>query len=185
MRTSPRPLLAMLLAAALSPSTYAEARKSFATFSSRSPSTAPQTTKTAYVPTAAVAAVAQPEPPKSLLASVMLGDIGFSEGIHFSNLGGRREVFIPLPNGIELSHAELVLALDDVSAHEASRNLEILVNDCTVAAIALDGKSTDRVVRIPLMDAVAQNGFLKLASATPARPTPPSNSRSRRRAFPQ
>jgi hypothetical protein len=93
----------------------------------------------------------------------MLGDLGFSEGIHFSNLGGRREVFIPLPDGIELSHAELVLALDDVSAHEASRNLEILVNDRTVAAIALDGKSTDRIVRIPLIDAVAQNGFLKLA----------------------
>jgi hypothetical protein len=156
----PRPVLAMFLAAiTLSLSTYVEARRSIAPVSSRLPAAA-ETSKTAYL---LMAPAVKPEPPKSLLASVMLGDIGFSNGIRFSNLGGRREVFIPLPEGIEFNHAELVLAIDDISAHEALRSLEVLVNDRSVAAVALDGKSTGRIVRIPLLDAVAKNGFLKLA----------------------
>jgi hypothetical protein len=154
-----RPCLAVFLAAILSPSTQIEARRSIAPQASRAPAAAPQM-KTAYMPSAAAA---KPEAPKSLIAAVMLGDIGYSNGLRFSNLGGRREVFIPLPEGIALSRAELVLALDDVSAHEALRSLEVLVNDRSVAAIPLDGKSIGRIVRIPLFDAVAQNGFLKLA----------------------
>ena len=56
-----------------------------------------------------------------------------------------------------------MLALDDVSAHEARRSLEILVNDRAVAAIALDGKSMGRAVRIPLANAAARDGYLKLS----------------------
>jgi hypothetical protein len=100
---------------------------------------------------------------KSLVAAVMLSNVGYSNGLRFSNLGGRREIFIPLPQGIELTVAELVLAFDDVSAHEARRSLEILVNDRAVSSIALDGKSTRREVRIPLASAVAREGFLKLS----------------------
>ncbi len=102
-------------------------------------------------------------PAKSLLVGVAFADVGFPDGFRLSNLGGRREVYIPVPQGVELSLAELVLASDDVSAHDARRSLEILVNDRSVAALALDGKSTGRTVRIPLANAVARDGFLKLS----------------------
>ena len=109
-----------------------------------------------------------------LLASISLADIGFSNGFRFSNLGGRREIFVPLPQGPDLTASEVRLVLDDVSAHEARRNLEILLDDRSVAAIALDGKSTGRVVRLPLAKAKARDGFLKLTllysgAATPDR----------------
>lgn len=100
---------------------------------------------------------------KSLVVDVLLADVGYSNGFRLSNLGGRREVYIPVPQGIELSLAELVLVFDDVSAHDARRSLEILVNDRSVSAVALDGKSTGRTVRVALANATARDGFLKLS----------------------
>ena len=106
---------------------------------------------------------AAPSPaPNLLVATVTLGDVGFKNGIRFANLGGRREVFIPLPQGAELKVTELTLVLDDLSAHEARRNVEVLVNDRSVAAIALDGKGAARTVRVPLNGPKAKDGFLKL-----------------------
>jgi len=102
-------------------------------------------------------------PSRSLLVGVAFADAGFPEGFRLSNLGGRRELYIAVPQGVELSLAELVLAYDDVSAHEARRSLEILVNDRSIAALALDGKSTGRTARIPLTNAAVRDGFLKLS----------------------
>jgi hypothetical protein len=93
----------------------------------------------------------------------MLADVGYSNGFRLSNLGGRRDVYIPVPQGIELNLAELVLVFDDVSAHDARRSLEILVNDRSVSAVALDGKSTGRTVRVALANATARDGFLKFS----------------------
>ena len=117
-------------------------------------------------PVAQVQAAPQATPtPKSnlLVATVTLADIGFKNGIRFANLGGRRELFVPLPQGIDLSATELALVLDDLSAHEARRNVEVLVNDRSVAALSLDGKGTARTIRIPLGKTKARDGFLKLA----------------------
>jgi hypothetical protein len=100
---------------------------------------------------------------KSLLVGVPFADVGFPNGFRLSNLGGRREVYVPVPQGIELKLADLVLAYDDLSAHDARRSLEILVNDRPVASLALDGKSTGRTVRVSLATAMAREGFLKLS----------------------
>jgi hypothetical protein len=120
---------------------------------------APVTAAIAPDPRVAVAEA----PLKSLVVGVLLADVGYSNGFRLSNLGGRREVYIPVPQGIELSLAELVLVLDDVSAHDARRSLEILVNDRSVSAVALDGKSTGRTVRVALANAATRDGFLKLS----------------------
>ena len=108
------------------------------------------------------AAVFQP-PLKSLLVGVPFADAGFPNGFRLSNLGGRREVYISVPQGANLRPAELVLAYDDISAHEARRSLEVLINDRSVSSLALDGKTTGRTVRIPLTAAVVAEGFLKLS----------------------
>jgi hypothetical protein len=110
--------------------------------------------------------------PTNLIAAITLADIGFINGFRFANLGGRREVFVPLPQGSEVTSSELVLVIDDISAHEARRNLEVLVNDRSTVAIALDGKSQGRTIRVPLVK--AKDGFLKLSflysgAATPDR----------------
>lgn len=98
-----------------------------------------------------------------LVAGVTLADIGYMNGIRFANLGGRRDIFIPVPEAAEVSAAELVLVLDDLSAHEARRNIEVLINDRSVAAIALDGKGMGRTVRVPLGKVKPRDGFVKLA----------------------
>ena len=100
--------------------------------------------------------------PAGLLTTVIFADIGFANGLRFSNLGGRREVFVPFPKGTSLSATELTLTIDDMSAHEARRSLEVIVNDRSAAAIALDGRSMGRQVRIPLNCARGREGFLKL-----------------------
>jgi len=115
----------------------------------------------AITPPAQSAGLATPS--KSLLVGVPFADVGFPNGFRLSNLGGRREVYIQVPQGIELGLADLVLAYDDVSAHEARRSLEILVNDRSVSSIALDGKSTGRILRVPLAGAAARDGFLKFS----------------------
>lgn len=113
---------------------------------------------------AALPQVAATEPAaKSLLVGVAFADAGFPDGFRLSNLGGRRELYIPVPQGIELGLAELVLAYDDVSAHEARRSLEILANDRSIAALALDGNSTGRTARVSLANATVRDGFLKLS----------------------
>src|SRR3972149_10499956 len=94
---------------------------------------------------------------------VTLADVGFGAGFRFANLGGRREIFVPLPPGADISPPELVLIGDDLSAHQARRSLEVLVNDRSLSAFALDGRSTGRVIRIPLAAGKARDGFLKLS----------------------
>jgi hypothetical protein len=101
-------------------------------------------------------------PPAGLLSTVTLGDIGFLTGLRFANLGGSRDIFVPVPQGSEAA-SELVLVLDDLSAHEAQRSLEVLVNDRSAVAITLDGNSVGRVVRVPLPKTTAKDGFLKLS----------------------
>ncbi|MCF8475419.1 MAG: cellulose biosynthesis cyclic di-GMP-binding regulatory protein BcsB [Pseudolabrys sp.] len=98
-----------------------------------------------------------------LAATVTLADVGFKNGIRFANLGGRREIFIPLPQGADLNVTQLSLVLDDLSAHEARRNVEVLVNDRSVAAIALDGKGNGRTVRIPLQAPKPIDGYIKIS----------------------
>jgi len=97
------------------------------------------------------------------LAEVTLADIGFVNGLRFANLGGHRDLFVPLPQRSDVTVSDLVLVLDDLSAHEARRNLEVQVNDRTVAAIVLDGKSSGRIVRIALGSTVPKNGYLKIS----------------------
>jgi hypothetical protein len=101
--------------------------------------------------------------PNALLSAVTLADIGYENGFRFANLGGRRDLFVPLAQGADITANELVLAVDDISAYEAKRNLEILLNDRSVAAIALDGKTLGRIIRIPLAAAKTRDGFLKFS----------------------
>jgi len=69
-----------------------------------------------------------------------------------------------VPQGADISASELTLSLDDVSAHDAKRSLEILINDRVVAAIPLDGHSMGRVARVPLAGAKPRGRlFSKLA----------------------
>jgi len=128
--------------------------------SHRSPSVAhPAVAELPPVPAVPAAATS----PAGLLAEIRLADIGFINGLHFANLGGHRELFVPLPQNGEVTASELVLVLDDISAYDARRNLEVQVNDRTAAAIALDGKSHDRVVHVPLNRTRPKDGFLKIA----------------------
>jgi hypothetical protein len=99
----------------------------------------------------------------TLISTLTFADLGFDNGFRFANLGGRREIFVQLPQGLAINPGELVLMLDDMSAHDARRSLEILINDRSAAAIALDGKSNGRTVRIPLANTKTQDGFLKIA----------------------
>jgi len=98
-----------------------------------------------------------------LVSAVTLADIGFVNGVRFANLGGHSELFVPLPQSRDVAASDLVLVLDDVSAHDARRNLEVQVNDRTVTAIVLDGKTRGRSIRIPLAKAKPKDGYLKLS----------------------
>src|SRR4051812_33309283 len=66
----------------------------------------------AIVPPAALQ-VEAPKPSGSLVASITLADFGFVSGFRLSKLGGREEIFLPLPPGAELTASELLLSLDD------------------------------------------------------------------------
>jgi hypothetical protein len=116
---------------------------------------------------AAVPAAVSPAPTapvqSGLVAEVTLGDIGFINGLRFSNLGGRHDIFVPMPEGDGLAVSDLVLVIDDVSAHDARRNLEVQVNDRTATAIALDGNSRGRTIRVPLIKTTPKDGYLKLS----------------------
>jgi cellulose synthase operon protein B len=105
-----------------------------------------------------------PRPRSSAFVSTLtFADLGFGNGFRFANLAGRREIFVQLPQGLAINPSELVLTFDDMSAHEARRSLEILVNDRSAAAIGLDGKAAARTVRIPLGNIKTQDGFLKIS----------------------
>ena len=127
------------------------------------PATVSPQIQRAAVVTPAPPAAAPAAPAPSLLVGIPFAGVGFPAGFRLSNLGGRREVYIPVPQGIALNLVDLILAYDDVSAHEARRSLEILVNDRSVASLVLDGKSTGRSLRVPLATAAPRNGFLKLS----------------------
>lgn len=100
--------------------------------------------------------------PSSIISTISLADLGFASGFRFANLGGRREIFVPLPQGADIAATELVLTVDDISAHPARRSLEVLVNDRSVSSLALDGNSMGRIIRLPLAAAKPRDGFLKL-----------------------
>ncbi len=115
---------------------------------------------TPAAPASAATLTAQPSGP---LAAITLSDIGFVNGVRFANLGGHRELFVPLPQRDDVTVSDLVLVLDDISAYQAQRNLEVQANGRTVAAIVLDGKSRGRIVRIPLDKTKPKDGYLKLS----------------------
>ena len=112
---------------------------------------------------AAVAPAAVTTRPNELFTTVTLGDIGFVNGFRFANLGGRREVFVPVPQNANVSARELVLVIDDMSAYEARRNLQVLVDGRDATAIALDGKSERRVIHVPVAKSAAKDGFIKVS----------------------
>jgi hypothetical protein len=121
---------------------------------------------TAHRPANVAATADQDAPltrPGELVSEVTLADIGFVNGLRLSNLGGHQELFVPLPQDGLVTANELVLALDDLSAYDAKRNLEVQANDRTVAAIALDGKSRGRIVRISLGRMRPKDGYIKLS----------------------
>jgi Bacterial cellulose synthase subunit len=157
---SARVLLVVFLTA-IAPSAQAQQRGPLVVVPSEPGRVSTQVQRAAV--TAAAPAVVPEAPRKSLLVGVPFVEVGLPNGFRLSNLGGRREIYIPVPQGIELGFADLVLTYDDVSAHDAKRSLEILVNDRSVASLALDGKSTGRTVHIPLAAARAHEGFLKLS----------------------
>lgn len=101
-------------------------------------------------------------PLKSLTISVPISDVGYSNGFRLSNLGARREIYIPVSQGFDLKVGDLLLSFDDISAHDSRRSLEILVNDRLVTALPLDGKRIGHVVRIPLVNVASRDGFLKI-----------------------
>jgi cellulose synthase operon protein B len=107
-------------------------------------------------------APAPPPKPTGLTAAVTLGDLGFANGLHFSDLGGHHELYVPLPDNANVSARDLVLVFDDFAAHDAKRNLIVQVNDRTVAAIALDANDNDRTLQVPLGGARPKDGYLKL-----------------------
>jgi len=114
------------------------------------------------VPDSAPSTAARPRS-GTIVSTLTFADLGFGNGFRFANLGGRREIFVQVPQGLAINSSELVLMLDDMSAFSAQRSLEILVNDRSAATIALDGKANARMVRIPLGTAKTQDGFLKIS----------------------
>jgi hypothetical protein len=118
----------------------------------------------AAVPVIASPVPAAPEPaPSGVSAAVTLADVGYVNGLRFSNLGGRHDIFMPLPESDGLAVRDLVLVIDDVSAHDARRNLEVQVNDRVATSIALDGNSRNRIIRVPLGKTKPKDGYLKLS----------------------
>jgi len=100
--------------------------------------------------------------PNGVLAVITLADIGFIDGLRLANLGGHRDLFVPLPQEGEVAATGLFLVIDDISAYEARRSLEVQVNDRTVSSIALDGKTRDRTVHIGLGKVRPKDGYLKI-----------------------
>ena len=116
---------------------------------------------TAAAGTLAGGAAASASKSNSLISAVTLADVGFANGMRFANLGGQHELYVPLPQDSEVAARNLVLVLDDFTAHEAKRSLEVQINNRTVASIVLDGKGRDRVVQVPLNGAKPKDGYLK------------------------
>lgn len=174
MRPLPRPLCALCLAGGLMlPWDSAMAQSRSGATAATTGAVSPRTTNPA-----ADANAGQRPRSGALLATTTLADLGFRDGLRFANLGGRRDIFVPLPQGIAIAQGELLLALDDMTAHDARRSLEVLVNDRSASALALDGHAAGRLVRIPLAVAKSQDalkdGFLKISfqyggAATPDR----------------
>ena len=127
----------------------------------------PKMVRRIAVPRAAAAAAPAPAvsapKPSGLTAAVTLADIGFVNGLHFSDLGGHHELYLPLPDSADVTARNLVLVFDDFAAHDAKRNLIVQVNDRTVTAIALDGNGRDRTLQVPLAGARPKDGYLKLS----------------------
>jgi cellulose synthase operon protein B len=166
-----RVLFVLSFALTLPPVLLSTVAQSQALLSSKRPASAPRS-----VLAVPVAASPAPTPlaPSGLIAQITLADIGFVDGLRFSNLGGRHDIFVPLPESDGLAVSDLVLVIDDVSAHDARRNLEVQVNDRTATSIALDGNSRGRTIRVPLGKTKPKDGYLKLSflysgAATPDR----------------
>src|SRR5260370_1391334 len=59
-----------------------------------------------------------------LVGAITRAVVGFAKGVRFANLGGCGELLVPRPQPGDGAGRDLVLVLDDVSAHAARRNLE-------------------------------------------------------------
>ncbi|WP_457313359.1 hypothetical protein [Sphingomonas sp. UYAg733] len=103
--------------------------------------------------------------------TVALASLGFRQGIDFSGLEGRQELFFQVPAGLRSYSLRLVLPFQSVAAIPVARRLTILTRNRVLGTAAIDANGT---IDIPIPADAIDGGVLPLTliysgAATPNR----------------
>lgn len=96
----------------------------------------------------------------SLVRSTTLRDLGFNDGVSFSQLSGQMKIFFPVPDTMPLRAGELTLNIEQGATNAAERYLQIKIGSRIAASVGLpvEGGPISLPIDIHLDD--IRNGFL-------------------------
>lgn len=98
-----------------------------------------------------------------LARAITLAELGFADGIQFTGMSGRRDLFFPVPRNGAARGMVLRLAYDSGSAFESRRSLQVAAGERVIFAGALPQGSDKGVVDIPIDSSLIDGPFLRLS----------------------
>lgn len=105
---------------------------------------------------------AEVEPRAVLVRMLSLAELGFADGIQFTNLNGARDIFFRVPNAATIERMTLRLAVRAGAAHDSIRHIKVLIADRIARTVPLDGEWQEMSLDIDVRPSDIKDGFLKV-----------------------
>ncbi len=117
-----------------------------------------QTATTTQSTTPAIAETSQ----DALLRSTTLRDLGFRDGVAFSQLSGQTEIYFPVPDAGPILNGQLTLDIEHGATNAVERFLQVKIGDRIATSVGLDVEGGQLSLPIDIRPSDVQNGFLTI-----------------------
>ncbi|MEP3439946.1 MAG: cellulose biosynthesis cyclic di-GMP-binding regulatory protein BcsB [Sulfitobacter sp.] len=101
----------------------------------------------------------------TLIRNTTFRDLGFSEGVSFTQLSGQSELFFPIPDAAPLRAGELTLNIEHGATNAVERYLQVKIGNRIAASIGLEVEGGKITLPVEIRPDDIRNGFLTVGLA--------------------
>jgi hypothetical protein len=98
-----------------------------------------------------------------LVRSISLADLGYRDGISFTQLSGQTDIFFPLLDTSPFRSGELTLNIEHGATNAVERYLQIKIGDRIARSVGLDAEGGRISLPVAIRAGDIRNGFLPIA----------------------
>lgn len=97
-----------------------------------------------------------------LVRSISLRDLGYRDGISFTQLAGQTEIFFPVPHASPFWAGQLTLNIEHGATNAVQRYFQIKIGDRIATSVGLDVEGGQRSLAVDIRPGDIRNGFLTI-----------------------